>query len=247
MALSLLQSLLRGEKVLVPFSHPIHSLKSGLVGARELLTRFRSDDGALVTVGDLLQDLNLPRELQVELDLMCLENTFTALGKVPPTSSLNFVNVEPLTLASDAFWEKIPDWISRAGVPPAQIVMELTEGHAIHDMELLQTLARRMRELGLRLAVDDLGSGVASLSHMARLAPDFIKADQSLVRQVHRRPYQAALLNALAHFATRMCVGFIAEGIETEDELQAIIDADVPWAQGFLFGQPEPLLPEDRE
>jgi EAL domain-containing protein (putative c-di-GMP-specific phosphodiesterase class I) len=97
--------------------------------------------------------------------------------------------------------------------------------------------------MGLRVAVDDLGAGVASLTHMARLAPDFIKADRSLVEQVHRRPYQAALLNALAHFAERMCIGFIAEGIETLDELQAVLDADVPWGQGFVLGQPWPTRP----
>ncbi len=247
MPITLLQSLLRGEKVLVPFSHPIHGLRAGLLGAREILTRFRADDGSLVTVGEVLQDLHLPRDLQVELDLMCLDSTFRGLAKLPASPALNFVNVEPLTLTAPAFWERIPEWLTKSPVPPSQIVLEFTEGHAIHDMELLQSLARRLREIGLRIAVDDLGSGVASLSHMARLAPDFIKADQSLVQQVHRRPYQAALLNALAHFANRMCVGFIAEGIETEDELQAVVDADVPWGQGFLFGMPKPLLPEDQE
>lgn len=247
MAITLLQSLLRGEKVLVPYTHPIHGLKPGLLGAREILTRFKSDTGEMVTVGDILQDLHLPRDLQVELDLLCLESTFRALGTLPSNQALNFLNLEPLTLTSEAFWKRIPEWLENCPIPPSQIVLEFTEGHAVHDMEMLQGLARKLRALGLRIAVDDLGSGVASLTHMARLAPDFIKADQSLVQQVHRRPYQAALLNALAVFANRMCVGFIAEGVETEDELQAIIDADVPWAQGFLFGQPVPLLPSDEE
>ena len=119
--------------------------------------------------------------------------------------------------------------------------MEITETNAMHDLTLMEGFARRLREIGLRLAVDDLGSGVASLSHMARLAPDFIKVDKSLTRDVHRHPYQAALLNALALFAERMRVGYIVEGIETLEELQAVIDADVPWGQGFIFGQPEPL------
>lgn len=247
MAITLLQSLLRGENVLVPFAHPIHGLKPGLLGAREILTRFRAGNGEMVAVGDLLQDMHLPRELQVELDMLCLESTFRALGKLPASQALNFVNLEPLTLSSEAFWGRVPVWLEASTFPASQIVLEFTEGHVIHDMEVLQGHARKLREFGLRIAVDDLGSGVASLTHMARLAPDFIKADRSLVEQVHRRPYQAALLNALSVFANRMCVGFIAEGVETEDELQAIIDADVPWAQGFLFGMPAPLLPEDRE
>ena len=93
-----------------------------------------------------------------------------------------------------------------------------------------------------QVAVDDLGSGIASLAHMSRLGPDFFKVDRSLVTGVHRRPYQAALLNALAVFAERMRVGYIVEGIETSEELQAVIDADVPWGQGFIFGEPAPLV-----
>jgi EAL domain-containing protein (putative c-di-GMP-specific phosphodiesterase class I) len=126
---------------------------------------------------------------------------------------------------------------------PGCVVMEFTESQGVHDLKTLQGYANRLRDLGLRVAVDDLGAGVASLTHMARLAPDFIKADRSLVEQAHRRPYQAALLNALAHFANAMRIGFIAEGIETLEELEAIMDAGVPWGQGFIFGQPWPTKP----
>jgi EAL domain-containing protein (putative c-di-GMP-specific phosphodiesterase class I) len=124
------------------------------------------------------------------------------------------------------------------GLNGTKVVMELTESCSALEMDDLHAYSRRLRDFGVRIAVDDLGSGVASLTHMARLAPDYIKADQSLVHLAHRRPYQAALLNALAHFARRMCVGFIAEGIETAEELQAVQDADVPWAQGFVYGEP---------
>ena len=64
--------------------------------------------------------------------------------------------------------------------------MEFTEAQSVHNLDDLKDYARRLRVMGLRIAVDDLGSGVASLSHMARLAPDFIKADRSLVEQAHR-------------------------------------------------------------
>jgi EAL domain-containing protein (putative c-di-GMP-specific phosphodiesterase class I) len=121
--------------------------------------------------------------------------------------------------------------------------MEFTESQGVHGPEVLQGYAQRLRDTGLRVAVDDLGSGVASLTHLARLAPDFIKADRSLVEQAHRRPYQAALLNALAHFANAMRIGFIAEGIETMEELEAVMDAGVPWGQGYILGQPWPTRP----
>ncbi|MDR3670652.1 MAG: EAL domain-containing protein [Holophaga sp.] len=240
---NMLQSILSGERQAITYAHPIVALKSGETKAEEMLTRFQGDDGRLRAVGSLLEDLSLSPELRVRLDLLCVGTVFDALARHPITDHLVFVNLSPLTLEHPDFWDRIQAWVWDLPIPPHRIVLELTETSAMHDLDQLEGFARRLRDIGLRVAVDDLGSGVASLSHMARLAPDFIKVDRSLVRDVHRHPYQAALLNALALFAERMRVGYIAEGIETAEELQAVIDADVPWGQGFIFGQPEPLRP----
>jgi EAL domain-containing protein (putative c-di-GMP-specific phosphodiesterase class I) len=238
---TMLQSILSGERQAITYSHPIVALKDGDTKALEMLTRFQDDSGRMRAVGSLLEDLTLSPELRVRLDLLCVGTVFDALARNPITEHLVFVNLSPLTLEHPDFWNRIQAWVWDLPIPPHRIVMEITETNAMHDLGLMEGFARRLRDIGLRVAVDDLGSGVASLSHMARLAPDFIKVDRSLVRDVHRHPYQAALLNALALFAERMRVGYIVEGIETVEELQAVIDADVPWGQGYIFGQPEPL------
>lgn len=237
----ILKSILGGTRQAVTYTHPIVSLKDGDTKAQEMLTRFEAEDGRMVTVGSLLEDLTLAPGARVALDLLCLGTVFDALVRDPITEHLVFVNLHPLTLEHPDFWKRIQSWVWNLPIPPHRVVLELTETCAMHELDRMEGFARRLRDLGLRMAVDDLGSGIASLSHMARLAPDFIKVDRTLVREVHRHPYQAALLNALALFAQRMRVGYIAEGIETLDELQAVIDADVPWGQGFIFGQPEPL------
>lgn len=247
MSESLLHSILDGQRQAVTYCHPIYGLKSGLVEAREMLTRFKSTEGQMVTVGHLLEDLTLSPELRTRLDLLCIGSVFRALAESPITEGLIFVNLNPPTLDSPEFWRLLRPWIWDLTIPPHRIVIEITEGHAQFDLDQLEHYAHRLREHELRIAVDDLGSGVASLSHMARLAPDFLKVDQSLVRNAHRRPYQAALLNALALFSERMRVGCIAEGIETAEELEAVIDADVPWGQGFIFGEPQPLAAQSTE
>ncbi|NTW86779.1 MAG: EAL domain-containing protein, partial [Holophagaceae bacterium] len=165
------------------------------------------------------------------------------LARAGDDTYLHFVNLEPVSLEAPGFWKSLPAWLEALPFSPELVVMEFTESQGVHDLEALQGYAGRLRDLGLRVAVDDLGAGVASLSHMAQLAPDFIKADRSLVHNAHRRPYQAALLNALAHFATAMRIGFIAEGIENLEELEAVMDAGVPWGQGFILGQPWPTRP----
>lgn len=238
---STIHSILDGERPAVTYTHSIVDLKSGDLAATELLTRFEDLDGQMRTVGSLLEDVSLDLAMRVRLDLLCVGTVFEALAETPITDRLLFINLHPSTLDAPDFWRRIRPWLWHLSIPPHRIVIEITESFAGHELDKLEDFARRLRALELRIAVDDLGSGVASLAHMARLAPDFIKVDRSLVHKVHRRPYQAALLNALSVFAARMNVGYIAEGIETAEELQAVIDADVPWGQGFIFGQPEPL------
>jgi EAL domain-containing protein (putative c-di-GMP-specific phosphodiesterase class I) len=238
----LLQSILAFKRPAVTYSHAIMGLKDGRIAAKEILTRFEDETGNMRTVGDLLVDTSLPPESRVRLDLLCLGAVFTALARHPVTDHLLFVNLDPMTLEHPGFWRQIEPWLWNLSIPPHRIVFEITESYSRLDLYQMEHFSKRLRDLGVRIAVDDLGSGIASLAHMGRLTPDFFKVDKSLVRDVHRRPYQAALLNALAVFAERMRVGYIAEGIETEEELQAVIDADVPWGQGFIFGEPEPLV-----
>lgn len=234
----ILDRMLGGQGLLVPYVQPIYRLSDARLMALEYLAHHEDDEGTTHTVGPLLQDPSLSAEDRLALDLMFLEATFASIARDGDAAHLHLVNLEPVSLASDGFWQSLPRWLEALPFGPSRVVMEFTESQRIHDLEALQGYAGRLRWLGLRVAVDDLGAGVASLSHMAQLAPDFIKADRSLVSQVHRRPYQAALLNALAHFAHAMRIGFIAEGIETVEELEAVVDAGVPWGQGYILGQP---------
>jgi EAL domain-containing protein (putative c-di-GMP-specific phosphodiesterase class I) len=238
---ALLSGILAGTRPAITYVHPIMGLRSGHVEAKEVLTRFIDDRGALLTVGGLFDDASLGLEDRIRLDLACLETLFRTLARHPITDHLIFLNLNPMTLAYPAFWERIRPWMWDLSIPPHRIVLEITERQNRHGLDRLEGYVARLRELEFRIAVDDVGSGVASLTHLARLTPDFMKVDRSLVRDVERRPHQAALLQALAGFATRTGMGYIAEGIETTAELQAVTEAGVPWGQGFLFGEPEPL------
>ena len=240
----ILESILSGQGVIVPHVQPMYRLNDNRLMAREYLARLMDADGKAHPVGPILQDPDLRPEDRLILDLKFLESTFQTLTRSGDDSYLHFVNLEPVSLEAPGFWKCLPRWMEALPFGPEFVVMEFTESQGVHDPESLRGYANRLRDLGLRVAVDDLGAGVASLTHMARLAPDFIKADRSLVEQVHRRPYQAALLNALSHFAQRMRIGFIAEGIETLEELEAVMDADVPWGQGYILGQPWPSRPK---
>jgi EAL domain-containing protein (putative c-di-GMP-specific phosphodiesterase class I) len=241
----LLQSILSGRRQAVTYVQPIMGLKSGHIEAKEVLTRFEDQDGRMKAVGSLLEDVTLPPDMRVLLDLLCLGSVFEALAETPITDHLIFINLHPTTMESPDFWTRLQPWVWNLSIPPHRIVLEITETFVLHDLDLLEQFAQRLRDMELRIAVDDLGSGAASLAHMSRLAPDFMKVDRSLVHQVHKRPYQAALLNALARFADRMGIGYIAEGIETQEDFKTLVEAEVPWGQGYYFGEPVPLHLKD--
>jgi EAL domain-containing protein (putative c-di-GMP-specific phosphodiesterase class I) len=238
-----LKRMLQGEGAIVPHVQPMYRLCDNRLVAMEYLAHHLDAAGLAHPVGSILQNPALSQKDRLILDLRFLEATFHTLSRDGDANHLHFVNLEPVSLETPLFWESLPRWMEALPFSPECVVMEFTESQGVHDLKALQGYANRLRDLGLRVAVDDLGAGVASLTHMARLAPDFIKADRSLVEQAHRRPYQAALLNALAHFANAMRIGFIAEGIETLEELEAIMDAGVPWGQGYILGQPWPTRP----
>jgi EAL domain-containing protein (putative c-di-GMP-specific phosphodiesterase class I) len=92
----------------------------------------------------------------------------------------------------------------------------------------------------VRLAVDDAGSGFASMQHIVNIAPDVIKLDQALVRGVHAHPAKASLAASMVDFAGRIGAELVAEGIESRADLAALQELGVRFGQGFHLGRPAP-------
>ena len=117
------------------------------------------------------------------------------------------------------------------------VVLEITEHVAIDDYDALRGV---LKDLGpsIRLAVDDAGAGYASFRHILELAPDYVKIDIGLVRNVNIEPARQALIAGMGYLAVKRGLHLIAEGIETREELDALRALDVPYGQGFLLGVP---------
>jgi EAL domain-containing protein (putative c-di-GMP-specific phosphodiesterase class I) len=122
-----------------------------------------------------------------------------------------------------------------------RIVLEITEHEEIEDYGALAQALEPLRQRGLRVAVDDVGAGYASLRHALQLAPDMVKMDISLTRGVDRDPGRRALAAALISFAGETNMTIVAEGIETVAELAALRELGVRYGQGFYFARPAPL------
>ena len=156
------------------------------------------------------------------------------LPELPPGVHLA-VNGSPAVFTSDRFADLITTQIAR------RLVIEVTEHAPIGDYQSLTSALAPVRARGVRLAIDDAGAGFASLQHILRLGPEFIKLDMGLIRGIHRDRSQQALAAGLISFAEKIGATIVAEGIEVEEELEALYSLGVEFGQGYLFAQPGPL------
>jgi EAL domain-containing protein (putative c-di-GMP-specific phosphodiesterase class I) len=118
------------------------------------------------------------------------------------------------------------------------VVLEITEHEVVADYAAVRAALAPYRAAGLALAIDDAGAGYASFRHILSLEPDFIKIDISLVRGIDQDPVRAALVESLATFARTSAALIVAEGVETQAELDTLAGLGVTHGQGYLYGTP---------
>jgi EAL domain-containing protein (putative c-di-GMP-specific phosphodiesterase class I) len=171
-----------------------------------------------------------------ELELVAIREALTSLAALPANVYLS-LNASPSTLLS----EELADLVTRDNGPRLQ--MEITEHSDVDvgDHDTLTAALQRLRAMGVRIALDDAGSGYAGLRQILLLKPDVIKLDLALVRDIDHDPARAALAGSLVDFAARVDSTLIAEGVETQAELDTLLALGIGSAQGYLLGRPAPL------
>jgi EAL domain-containing protein (putative c-di-GMP-specific phosphodiesterase class I) len=150
------------------------------------------------------------------------------------------VNVSALQI-NERFGDVVERCLKQTGFPSQQLELEITESALIDDTETIITYLERWKALGVRIAVDDFGTGYSSLGYLSRLPVDRLKLDQSLTHRITVDTRSAIVMRSILSLAAELGLGVIAEGVETELQLQMLTDMGCPQAQGYLFGRPMPL------
>ena len=148
-----------------------------------------------------------------------------------------FVNIHPLDLADEVLLGRDDPLASRA----SDVVLEVTERASLEGIPDFRTRIRNLRDLGYRIAVDDLGAGYAGLNTFAALEPDIVKLDMSLVRNSDSEPVKRKLIGSMAALCRDLGMLVVAEGIETEAERDVVVDLGCDFLQGYLIGRPGAL------
>jgi EAL domain-containing protein (putative c-di-GMP-specific phosphodiesterase class I) len=160
----------------------------------------------------------------------------------PPTAHI-FVNLHPLDLEDDELYADDGALTPFAG----QVVLEITERAALDRIHELGSRVTRLRTLGYRIAIDDLGAGYAGLTSFAQLEPEVVKVDMSLIRGIDRSPVKQKLVRSIISLCTELGIQLVAEGIETPEERDTLVALGGDLCQGYLFakpgrGFPDPIL-----
>jgi EAL domain-containing protein (putative c-di-GMP-specific phosphodiesterase class I) len=153
-----------------------------------------------------------------------------------------FLNVHPSEVRADLLADPTDPLLDMAH----RVILEVTERASLEGGPKLDAELSGIRQLGYRLAVDDLGEGYAGLSSLVHLRPDIAKIDMSLVREIHRMPLKRDIVAALVDMARRSGIVVVAEGIETVDERDTLVDLGCDLLQGYLFAKPGPPFPIPR-
>jgi EAL domain-containing protein (putative c-di-GMP-specific phosphodiesterase class I)/CheY-like chemotaxis protein len=172
-------------------------------------------------------------DLGVQLELAAIGRALVLLPALPASAYLS-VNSSQRAARSSELRELLAPHAAR-------IVVEITEHEPVDDYEELALALRPLRDLGVRIAIDDAGAGYASLRHTLALDPDIVKADITLTSEIDTDRAKRALASALISFAEEMSMTIVAEGIETEAALRTLVDLGVRYGQGFHIARPAPL------
>lgn len=148
------------------------------------------------------------------------------------------VNVSTVQFSRDSFFEDVADILRRTGLHPSLLQIELTESATVAGIERAAEMMRRLKRMGVSVAVDDFGTGYSCLSYLPKLNFDFVKLDRSFVTEMIERRETRSFVKSILELAHDLRMKVIAEGVETRQQLSLVKSLGTDEAQGFFLGRP---------
>jgi diguanylate cyclase (GGDEF)-like protein len=233
----------RGEMHVV--YQPLFQLADGRVTGAEALLRWNHPQLGMVPPSvfvEVAEQAGLIEALgRRVLERACMDAAqWSQPGRAPPFVS---VNISPRQLRSGELPDVVGHALRNSGLQPEQLHLELTETAVLSDESQANALLTRVRGTGVKVWLDDFGTGFSGLSHLRRVPVDGVKIDRSFVADVLRDPDDLALTSAIIAMAHSLGITVVAEGIETEGQFAILRERGCDQGQGFWLGRP--MSPED--
>ena len=208
--------------------------------AVEALARWRTDEGLVPPAGfiPLAEDIGL---IEAIGEWVAGEASRQAIAWRDAGTPLDVsVNLSLHELWQPDAAQRLGRQVAEAGLKPSSVIIEVTESSAMTDLTRTQRVIEELRSNGFRLAIDDFGAGHSSLGRLAELPCEILKIDRSFVRRLPEDPSAAAMITAMLELARGLDMQVVAEGIETQGQLEFLTERQCPLGQGFLFSRAVP-------
>ncbi len=208
-----------GFEALVRWQHP----QQGLVLPGKFIT-ILEESGLIVPVGEWI------------LNQSCQQNVvWRKTGLIPVRIAVNFSSHQFREAAIDQLVTKV---LAESGLSADGLEVEITEGVLMDDVQQSSETLRRLRAMGVAIAIDDFGTGYSSLSYLKEFPVDMLKIDQSFVRDITCNPQDMEIVTSIITMAHGLDLGVIAEGVETQEQLQLLRELGCDQIQGYFTGRP---------
>jgi diguanylate cyclase (GGDEF)-like protein len=220
----------------MPYYQPQMDLASGELRGFEMLARWRHPTGGIVGP-DVFIPVAEETNLIGDLSQCVMRQAFTEAKSWDPSLSLS-VNISPRQLRDPWLAQRILKLLAETGFPPERLEIEITETSLFDNLSLAQSIITSLKNQGVRLSLDDFGTGFSSLAHLRALPFDRIKIDHSFVVAMNDDQESRTIVHAVTKLGENLGILVTAEGIEdqaTEDQLRAI---GCDNGQGFFYGRP---------
>jgi sensor c-di-GMP phosphodiesterase-like protein len=224
-----------------PYYQPTFHLKSGAILGCEVLARWIRDDGAVVPPMSFIPLAESSGRIR-PMTWQILERALKELNAHLREKDFKLsVNVVPSHLLDAEFVPTLRRIVAAAKVATRQIVLEITERDKLDDIARGAVVVRELRDLGFRVAIDDVGVGHSGLSQLKALGATTMKIDKFFVDTITSDGSTTAIVEMLVRLARDLAMSVIAEGIEAEDQVEALLACGVEEGQGYLVSPPVPI------
>ncbi len=231
------------ENEIIPYYQQKVDYTTGQIIGVEALARWNSKTLGLVSPGEflpLIHQMNLTNEFNIYMLNKVLEDYHKLTDKFNEDICVS-INITPSTFLDPEFFDKVQNAIYVYDILPQKLILEITEDIFISDMEAVQKITESLHGIGVRISLDDFGSGYSSLNYLTRINFDELKIDKTFIDRIVYDDTTFELVGIFCHIAKVCGYEIIAEGVETEEQLDKLKNMDIKIIQGYLFSKPESI------